>query len=509
MHGTRTTTLALVVAATIGLPAQASAAPPSPLQWGKCPVELDAATPVDCAVLSVPERRSASPRLARRIQLQVAILRAPTSHPEPDPVVFLAGGPSFNEINPDTVDFVAGLPLAATRDVVLLNQRGVGFSQPHLGCPEIDQVSLDGFAVEPFAGPSPALMMRGVAACRRRLVAEKVDLAAYDAEADAADLDALRAALGYRNWNLLAWSADGATALTAMRLFPQGLRSVILDSPVGNRWQQRGPGAVEALDRMLELVFAGCADEPSCDAAYPRLRARFYDRVAALQRRPVTIDLPVEAGGTDQAVVNGDLLLYFAACFDPACAASSPATLDKAAKGDITGFMAAALGGPLTPPFPNDPFVSEAKTAVLHCRDSIAFEPDSTLVRAARQRPLWAGVILDPLQYNYVPAQTREACRVWKVGRAKAIQHKPVRSPVPTLILAGRWDGVIAPLESERIGSYLTRDYRFEIPGAGHVVEFYDACPNEIATSFLSHPTRSPDASCLASLDDISFAVTD
>jgi pimeloyl-ACP methyl ester carboxylesterase len=434
----------------------------------------------------------------------VAILRSPNPSPGADPIVFLDGGPSFNEINPSTVAFLASLPYAANHDIILYNERGVGYSRPRLGCPEFDQVRADAFATDPFFDGSVEQYLAAVSACRARLDGEGIDLSAYSSENDAADLNDLRIALGYARWNILAWSADGVVALTEIRLYPQGIRSVVLDSPVGNQYQQRGSDAVRNYNRMLEAVFSGCAADPACNGAYPNLKTRFYARVHALRAHPVVINLPVEGGGSYALTVDGDLLLYSAFCFDPICAAGSPKLLDEAANGDIAGFFAGQLGGPLSPPPPMDPVFSEGKTAVVHCRDYIAFEPDSELYQAALELPEWRGILFDPID-TYTPTQHKEACTIWNVGQADPAQHEPVRSPIPTLVLTGKWDGVVGPLEAQRIAGYLTHSLLFQFPGIGHVTAVWDPCPNQITTEFLQNPNARPDAGCVATMPDVNF----
>jgi pimeloyl-ACP methyl ester carboxylesterase len=139
-----------------------------------------------------------------------------------DPIVFLDGGPSFGAISSFAVDsYFGGAPYAQDRDVVLVDARGTGLSQPRLGCPEFDRATESTFYSKPFVGSSAVEdFSRAITACRDRLAAAGIDLPAYDSAESAADLDALRRALGYRQWNLFALSADGVLGLTYMRLFP-------------------------------------------------------------------------------------------------------------------------------------------------------------------------------------------------------------------------------------------------------------------------------------------------
>jgi pimeloyl-ACP methyl ester carboxylesterase len=63
--------------------------------------------------------------------LAVARFKSDASKPEPDPIVYLEGGPGGSPLKgyPAQFDAIFG-PLAAKRDVILFDQRGTGI-QPH------------------------------------------------------------------------------------------------------------------------------------------------------------------------------------------------------------------------------------------------------------------------------------------------------------------------------------------------------------------------------------------
>ncbi len=187
-------------------------------------------TEVDCGYVRVLENRAHSD--GRHITVAAAVVRARARHPAADPIVFVDGGPSFGAISGFALGaYFAGAPYARDHDLILVDTRGTGFSRPKLACPELDQAELTAF----YAGPainsrSVPIYRDALHGCRYRLLARGIDLAAYDSAESAADLNDLRLALGVRRWNLLAISADGTLGLTYMRLFPQGIRSSIIDS---------------------------------------------------------------------------------------------------------------------------------------------------------------------------------------------------------------------------------------------------------------------------------------
>jgi pimeloyl-ACP methyl ester carboxylesterase len=115
------------------------------------------------------------------------------------------------------------------------------------------------------------------------------------------------------------------------------------------------------------------------------------------------------------------------------------------------------------------------------------------------------------LRFNYIPTQTKEACKVWRAGRAKAPRHRPVSSDIPTIMLAGEWDSVVSPVLQEEITRTLSNSVYVEVPGTGHFTLAFDHfalgndCPAEILAAFVDAPTSAPDTSCTASLPEIDF----
>lgn len=104
---------------------------------GDCPTPLAANGSVVCGTLTVPEDRSGD--LNDTIDLAVVIYKATGSSPRPDPIVFLQGGPGGRSIA--TVALTYSLqfaPLNTEYDIIVMDQRGTGYSQPALACPQLN-----------------------------------------------------------------------------------------------------------------------------------------------------------------------------------------------------------------------------------------------------------------------------------------------------------------------------------------------------------------------------------
>ncbi len=99
----------------------------------------------ECGYLLVPENRTRAD--SPLVRLHVAIFRNRAGLPVPDPVVHLAGGPGSSSLGVAGYMFSQGLDaILDQRDFILFDQRGTGYSQPRLDCPE--RASVTGILLE-------------------------------------------------------------------------------------------------------------------------------------------------------------------------------------------------------------------------------------------------------------------------------------------------------------------------------------------------------------------------
>lgn len=126
---------------------------------------------VSCGYLVVPADHE-KPDADATMQMAVAIVKSTAAKPADDPVFLLAGGPGVSGVLTLYIDRI--LQFLETRDVVLIDQRGMGHSQPGLFCGN-DETTV---------------------ACRKRLVASGVDLSLFNTAAIADDFELLRRVMG-------------------------------------------------------------------------------------------------------------------------------------------------------------------------------------------------------------------------------------------------------------------------------------------------------------------------
>lgn len=466
---------------------------PDPLIPGVSDARLDGFV---CGSLTVPLDRSVNG--GPTIDLQVAIAKALSPHPRSDPIIYLVGGPGGPAM-------LIGPALVAEgwnsdRDVIVLNQRGTTFATPSAVCPALDAYSAAAIS-SPLTEPAVAKQrVAAVAACHQKLAGQ--DLAAYDTVANAQDVGDLRVALGIAEWNVVGSSYGTDLALQVLRLAPEGIRSVVLDSvlpPSVNLVEQRW----SAMKSASRAVFAACRVQRPCAVAYPNLQQEFDRLLVDLTIRPRRIQVANPAGGAPATVaIDGYALLTLltAAASQPNGFASVPAMIHELANGGGQAAAKQLAAGSELPPG----FNGYGLLYGVVCREFVPYTSRATVVAAAQRAFPQIPAALAALVPNLgVPF---DECSTWDVPPIDKSELIDVSSDVPTLMLSGSFDTQTPPADADRVARNLTRAIHDIIPGAGHVVSLGYPCAHTLIFSFLDR-LAEPDDSCLSTATVPPFTV--
>ena len=347
----------------------------------------------------------------------------------------------------------------------------------------------------PFAADSTtAADAAAMKACRDQLAATGADLAAYDSTQNAADIAELRVALGIDSWNVYGVSYGSNLALTVLRNHPQGIRSVVLDSvspPTNNMaatWWSAPASAFKA-------IFAACAAQPACAAAYPDLEADFTATVNRLDRTPVVTQADRESGSPVTVNIDGFSFAYTViVASEHGDAAGVPQMIADMARGDPQSVAAAYLASRGLPEFIGLSGVGLAMT-VFCAENANRTTEAAALAKAKAALPGFPDRVL-----RVQPKQGRlfTGCPIWNVGVAAPSVSAPIVSDVPVLILEGMFDAATAPEWVDLITPDLKNAQVVAFPFTGHSVLGKSACAPSIMAAFLDHPTRTVDPACAA-----------
>ncbi len=440
-----------------------------------CPFETFADDPISCGYLTVPEQW-ANPD-GPQIELAVAIIHSERDTPLTDPILYLEGGPGGSALS-DPDSWIES-PLRGTRDIILLDQRGTGFSQPGLHCPVSDTKNL----------------VSEAKACLHRLLVAGIDLTAYDSAASATDIEALRLALGYEQWNLLGISYGTRLALTVMRDHPQGVRAVILDSvypPNVDAYTEQAKNYADAIQALLD----GCASDATCQQAYPDLTDQFYSLIADLNEYPLEVE--------DEAFLYGDDVIFamIDALYDTALIPQLPSIIAAAYDEEydpILDLVFYEVDGFHTLRQNDDAEIdlsdADGMFYSVECREELPFgDPILAETMMAGYPTDLTDTLLADLADMYI------ICQLWRAGQPDPIEDLPVSSDIPTLLMAGEYDPVTPPSWAELAAQTLTQHELIIIPRGGHSLIDAGDCPVGIMQAFLDDPAASIDAQCVAEM---------
>lgn len=436
-----------------------------------------------CGYLLVPEKRTDSH--TAWIRLHVAIFPNRSGLPVKDPVVHLAGGPGSSSLGEAGYLFDRGLDAVLDqRDLVLYDQRGTGYSQPRLDCPEREQLApilLEGNL--PVEGNEQAIL-EAFHKCRERLLAAGIDLSAYTSASSADDLEDLRLALGYEKLNLYAVSYGTRLALTFMRDYPGSVRSAVLDSAYPlqvNLYTSLAPNA----ERAFNVFFNRCAVDAGCAASFPDLKAVFYRLVDDLNSNPIFVSL--SAGSAQYTVrVDGGRLIdaLFTGLYNPVVTASMPRMIFDIRRGNYH-----ILERRLALYFENTSALGMQMS--VQCNEELPFDTMGTAYAAAQGlQPQIAAYYLPTVQALF------DACSDWTGSRPAAIENMPVRSELPALILAGEGDPITPPEWGRLVAEDLSHAYFREFAGNGHWATRSSSCALQMALAFWENPSIDPAGIC-------------
>jgi pimeloyl-ACP methyl ester carboxylesterase len=457
---------------------------------------------VECGWVEVPESRD-DPS-GEMIRLHVGVFASESPTPAPDPVVYLAGGPGSDALELVPLTFEDAFShLLADRDVIMFDQRGTGFSEPSLACPEFRELELASIEQDLPADEYAELQLADLEACRNRLTSGGPRLASYTSAENAADLDDLRRALGYDQWNLYGISYGTRLALTAMRDFPEGIRSVVLDStyPPDVDIIADTPGN---FDRALRQLFDGCAADAACTAAYPNLEETFYGLLLSLEGNPLRAPVTdVFTGETYDAVFDGAALggMVFQSLYSEDAIEVLPQLISNVAAGET--YEVSVLASSF---LANGEFVSIGMLLSVQCHEELGFTSPAIADAALDEYPRLAPIFeTSPTSGNAF----FDICAAWDVPEAPQLENEPVSSGLPTLILAGEYDPITPPSWGERAAATLTNATFAEFPGMGHGPSAGDDCPQSIMRAFLVDPGTDVATDCIAAMKPPAFVTAD
>ena len=427
----------------------------------------------DCGYLTVKE--NPSDPASRDIQLAYLVLKATSPNPEPDPIVYLQGGPGGATLATMS-GFFSNSSLRKKRDFILIDQRGTGFSDAV--CADLGDKLLAVLAMDLSPEEEKLELAKAAKACKAELTEAGVDQAGYNTIQNARDLDALRKALGYEQWNLFGGSYGSRLALAYMRDFPQHTRTSIVSGlfpPQVNLYQN----FVSNLKRSLFKVFDACEADADCAAEYPDVRSAYFEELEKLKEEPLTFNM---SGSPFTLNAQDMLLLTHQMLYDRSTYGQIPAYVKAIREKNEAVLQAAVL-----PLAGRARFINIAMNWSFNAFDEFTFtrqaDYDADLEKNAEMSP-------GPAFFN----SDLEMLENWHQHRAPAYVNEPVKSDIPTFVANGAFDPITPPANALATVKYLSNSFYVEFPAEGHSV--FNGCYFDMVEDFLENPGVNPKKGC-------------
>jgi pimeloyl-ACP methyl ester carboxylesterase len=406
--------------------------------------------------------------LGRQISLRVAVFRATAPAAATSPVVYFAGGPGQSAIEA----FPAALgALAETRfqhDIVLIDQRGTGGSNP-LRCPSPDDFR------ELLRRPSPAEI---ATASRECLAGLDGDTRFYTTAHAANDVEQVRRALGYGEVNLYGVSYGTRLAQVYLNRFPDRVRSMVLDGVVPTDLVL-GTEHAANLESALTSLFDRCEADRDCAAAFPGVLGDYRTLVSRVRSAPTSLQVVLPRSGEKLDLeFNRELLALVLRllAYAPESQAILPLLVHEALEG---------LG---------DSIYRGLEASVM-CAEDAPFYPENPADS-------------DTLMGSMLVEVSRLQCAQWPVGEVPEDFHQPFTSTAPTLLLSGEFDPVTPPAYGERALAQYPGGRHLVVSGQGHGVGGRGCLPRLLARFFEQASGDDMDTSCLDDLGETPFFTT-
>ncbi len=432
---------------------------------------------VKCGTLQVPENYSKEGE--SHININFVVLPAIDNSDQKTPLMFLAGGPGQA-----AAELASGLSnvfyeVRKTRDLILVDQRGTGASHP-LQCEDAAEQNVYALTPEDFS-------TEDIKNCINSLTG---DLSQYNSENAIRDFDAVRIALNHQQINIYGGSYGTRAGLVYMRMFPDSLRSVVLDSvgpievPIGLFGQSSA--------RSFNLLLRNCQKEPSCKQAFPQLEQEFQILLTRLEQQPAQVKIVHPRLGTQTEFVISKakfLGTIRSQLYSVASRSLVPLMIHQAYLGNympLAGLVAQTEGGQ---------GIYIGLLLNITCNEDYPRISDDDYIFDANNN--FGG--------NDSHLSFKLACPIWPQYRPNADFYEPVVANTPTLILSGDLDPVTPPSNGDYSANTLPNNKHVVVKNAAHTVAM-TTCASDLINEFLtSLKPKELDESCLDDIPDESF----
>lgn len=416
----------------------------------------------------------------KKITIAYVILKAKDTVASNYPLIFFSGGPGGNTLSEGMVGFLLEHPLRKDRDIILFDQRGIGYSSA------LPNMSFDAFnilAKDADEQEELELTKAVILDYKKKCEALNMNPQYYNTLQNAKDVGMLFEHLNYGKYNLFGGSYGTRIARVVQDMFPENIHSSVLDSPSplsGDFLLDRLHSYSLALGRIFEY----CENDIKCRQEYPNLKEDYFNAISKLKLKPLTVSF----NDSLRATINAQDGIYLL----------RRVLYQNNSREKVPELISALIEG-------EGPVIDEALQFEYHLTEGLNltmllsvekyenFNPDNT-----------TGVIKESYKkYPLIPEKMGffdafyQAGMNWHTGSLPMEDRKFQDSDIPTLIFVNRYDPVTPPENGSLFMENLSNGTVLILDEGGHGSSGNDACINQIMIDFMNDPHGPLNKSCL------------
>ncbi len=416
---------------------------------------------------------------SNKIQITYVVLKAKDTTSSAYPMIFFAGGPGGSALSPGLVNFILEHPFTEERDVILFDQRGIGYSSP---LPDMSSDVFNILAKDANEEEELELMTAMMYDYKNKCVEQDISPQFYNTMQNAKDVGMLFKHLGYGKYNLFGGSYGTRLARVVQDVFPEYVHSSILDSPsplTGDFLALRLKNYSMALQRIIDY----CKNNPDCESKYPELKADYYKAISILKKKPIKVtmndSLDVFVNAQDGIYLLRRLL------YQNNSREKAPELIKAFIKGnetpikEILEFEYKIIG-------------MVNMSMLLSVEKYEKFNPANTALKIEEN---YNKLPLIPVKMGFFDS-FYQAGRHWHTGNLPLNERTFMDSDLPTLIYVNRYDPVTPPENGNIFKENLNNGTLLILDEGGHT-SGNPKCKDQVPIDFMNNANKELDLSCL------------
>ena len=444
---------------------------------GKAPVEQNS----QCGTFAVKENPQDQNSIL--ISLNVLLLPAVNPTPEADPLFIVAGGPGQSAVTvAESIHWIFN-DIRKSRDIVFVDQRGTGKSNP-LDC----ELETEASQLLPES-EQKVFAKKALAQCVEKY---KDHAAFYTTNYAVNDLDAVRAALGYEKINLWGGSYGSRVVLEYMRRYPTHTRASVLDGvapvEIALPWSMEVDGLAA-----LQAINHQCSAAPACAKVYGDIveKARVVSDRLLVKSTVIQIPHPRTQEKIQVNLSAEDFSSVIRlALYSRDLSSLIPRVISEAESGNYQLFASLI-------------YLAKAKSDMagvsygMHY--SVVCNEDYPLYK--NKNALESNVFFNALSVQ----KYSEVCEQWPHAKLPDDYWKPIANDLPALLLSGAVDPVTPPRWGDLVKNNLKNATHIVVPGGHHIVT-PEGCVAQLITAFINKgDAKNLDSSCVQNIQPLAI----